>query len=204
MKTGETRLCHGAYLELGHFFSGPLIAVLFRYARTIWAFRLFERFLVYLWRELINLYSRRGVMKFRDDTYALGTARGEEVEAVELIDLFLVMLGEPVLRGRESIFVFELHIRGSKRKPDQPLRDFGNAIRRGMFHQWRISERERVVRNRIHVPALQRLFARNNDILLTKKSPMKRQKINTACVRAIHGQSCKKQRCFAAISCRGV
>src|SRR4029453_19429376 len=76
MKTGETRLCHGAYFELGHFRPGPLIAVLFRYARAIWAFRLFERFLAYLWRELINLYSRRGFMRFWDDTYALGAAGG--------------------------------------------------------------------------------------------------------------------------------
>jgi hypothetical protein len=46
VETGETRFCHGACLELGHFFAGPLIAVLFRYPRPIWAFGFFERFFV--------------------------------------------------------------------------------------------------------------------------------------------------------------
>ena len=93
-------------------------------------------------------------MKFWDHTYALGPARGMEIETVELIDLILVMLGEPVLRTESASSVFELHIRRSKRKPDQPLSDFRNAIRRGMFYQWRIPKRERLVRNRIHVSAL--------------------------------------------------
>ena len=55
-------------------------------------------------------------MKFRDNTYALGSARGEEVETVELIDLILVVLGEPVLRSRESLSVLELHIRRGERE----------------------------------------------------------------------------------------
>src|SRR5438094_4861372 len=93
-------------------------------------------------------------MKFRDNAHALGSARSVEVEIVELIDLILVMLCESVLRNRESILAFELHIRRSKRKPDQPLSDFCNAIRRGMFRQWRLPKRKRLVRNRIHVSSL--------------------------------------------------
>ena len=44
VKAGKTRLRHGTYLEFGDFFARPLIAVLFRYSRAIWAFRFFERF----------------------------------------------------------------------------------------------------------------------------------------------------------------
>src|SRR5713101_4856585 len=126
-------------------------------------------------------------MKFRDNAYALGSARGIEVETIKLINFILVMLGEPVLRARESIFVFELHIRRNEGKPDKSLGDFGSAIRRRMFDEWRIPKRERSIRNRVHVRAFKRLFTRTNDTLFTKKSPMKRQKINTAFVRAIRG-----------------
>ena len=43
VKTCKTRLRHGAYLELSDFLPRPLIAVLFRYTRAIWAFRFLER-----------------------------------------------------------------------------------------------------------------------------------------------------------------
>src|SRR4026209_999242 len=76
-----------------------------------------------------------------------------EIETVKLINFILIMLSEPVFQTRERI-VFELQIRRNKWKPDQPLSDFGDVIRRGMFHQWRIPKRERLVRNRIHVSAL--------------------------------------------------
>src|SRR5882724_6518934 len=101
-------------------------------------------------------------MKFRDNAHALGSARSVEVEIVELIDLILVMVGEPVLRDRERIFAFDLHIRGSEWKLDQPLSNFGNAIRRGMFRQWRIPKRKRLVRNRIHVSVLNCSLMRSN------------------------------------------
>ncbi|PYJ24032.1 MAG: hypothetical protein DME99_00850 [Verrucomicrobia bacterium] len=99
-------------------------------------------------------------MKFRDNAHALGSARDIEIETIKLINFILVKLGEPVLRDRESIFVFELHIRLSEGKPDKSLGDFGNAIRRGMFYRWRISKRERLIRNRIHVSALNCILMR--------------------------------------------
>src|SRR5207249_10129674 len=83
-------------------------------------------------------------MKLRDNTYALGSARGEEVETIELIDFIVVMLGERVLRARESLSVLELHIRRSEGKLDQSLRDFSNTIRRWVFYQWRIPEWQRI------------------------------------------------------------
>ena len=73
-------------------------------------------------------------MKFWDNAHALRSARRMEIETIKLINFILVMLREPVLRARESILLFELHIRRSKWKPDQPLGDFGDAIRRRMFH----------------------------------------------------------------------
>ena len=103
-------------------------------------------------------------MKFRDDAHALRAARRMEIETIKLINFILIMLSEPVVRARERI-VFELHIRRSKWKPDQPLSDFGNAIRSGMLHQWRIPKRERLVRNRIHVSAL------NCAVMRTNRSP---------------------------------
>src|SRR5437763_15539673 len=88
------------------------------------------------------------------------------------------MLGKPVLRNRERLFLFELYIRGSKRKLDQPLSDFGNAIGRGMFHQGRIHKRERIVRNRIHAAALKCALMRTHDTLFTKKSLRKHKNIS--------------------------
>src|SRR4029450_8949949 len=114
-------------------------------------------------------------MKFRDDAHALRAARGMEIESIKPINFILIMLRELVFRTRERI-VFELHIRRSKWKSDQPLSDFGNAIRRGMFHQWRVPKRERIVRNRIHVSALNCSSIRTNDGMFTKKSSTKRQK----------------------------
>src|SRR6187397_1195595 len=111
-------------------------------------------------------------MKFRDDAHALRAARGVEIETVKLISFILIMLSKPVFRTRERI-VFELQIRRNKWKPDQPLSDFGNAIRRGMSHKWRIPKRERLVRNRIHVSALNCALMRTNDTVFTKKSPVK-------------------------------
>src|SRR5882757_9075751 len=101
-------------------------------------------------------------MKFRDNAHALGSARSVEVEIVESIDLILVVLGKPVLRDRERIVLFDLHIRGSEWKPDQPLSDFGNATRRGMFRQWWLPKRKRLVRNRIHVSSLNCSLMRSN------------------------------------------
>src|SRR6266498_3834432 len=101
-------------------------------------------------------------MKLWNHSHTLEPARSVEVEVVELIYLVLVMLGKPVLRNRERIIVFELHIRGSKWKPDQPLSDFSNAIRRGMFRQWWLPKGERFVRNRIHVSALNCSSMRSN------------------------------------------
>src|SRR5882724_3806078 len=110
-------------------------------------------------------------MKFRDDAHALRAARGMEIEAIKLINFILIMLSEPVFRTRERI-VFEPHIRWSKWKPDQPLSDLGNAIRRGMFHQWRIPNRKQLVRNRIHVPALNCVGV----LIFTKSLSAERQK----------------------------
>src|SRR5215831_11177030 len=107
-------------------------------------------------------------MKFRHNAHALWSARRVEVKIVEPIDLILIMLGEPVLRSRESLVLFELYVRRSKRKRDQALSDFGNAIRRGMFHQWRIPHRERILRNRTHVSALNCALMRTNDTVFTK------------------------------------
>ena len=42
LETAAQKL-HGAHLELGDFLPRPLIAVLFRYTRAIWAFRFLER-----------------------------------------------------------------------------------------------------------------------------------------------------------------
>src|ERR1044071_10124260 len=114
-------------------------------------------------------------MKFRDHTHALRAARNMEIEAIKLINFILIVLCEPVFRTRERI-VLELHIRWSKWKPDQPLSDFGNATRCGMFHQWRLSNRKRVVRSRIHVPALNCVGA----LIFTKTLSAKRQKIDSS------------------------
>src|SRR4029453_7334487 len=111
-------------------------------------------------------------MKFRDDAHALRAARGMEIESIKPINFILIMLSEPVFRTRERI-VFELHIRRSKWKPDQPLSDFDNAIRRRMFHQWRLPKRERLGRNGIHVSALNCAVMR---LIFTKTLSAKRQK----------------------------
>jgi hypothetical protein len=114
-------------------------------------------------------------MKFRDYTYALGSARGEEVETVEMIDFILVMLREPVVRGRESLSVLELHIRRAEGKLDQPLRDFGSAIRRWMFYQWRIPEWQRLTGYRIHSSILS-CALENADHTVFTKNPLRKSK----------------------------
>ena len=72
-------------------------------------------------------------MKLRENNDPLGPARRVEGEAVQLIDRVLVVLGKPVLRGRESVFLFERYIRRSKWKPNEPLGDFCRGTRGGMF-----------------------------------------------------------------------
>src|SRR6266480_5126664 len=114
-------------------------------------------------------------MKFRDHTYALGSARGEEVETVEMIDFILVMLGEPVLRGRESLSVLELHIRRGEGKLDQSLGDFGNAIRRCVVYQRRIPEWHRLTGYRIHTLILS-CALENADHTVFTKNPLKKSK----------------------------
>src|SRR5258708_31185439 len=84
-------------------------------------------------------------MKFRANTYTLRPAWSVEVKTAELIDFFLVMLGEPVIRTRESLLLFELHIRRSKRKLNKPLRDVGGTRRRRVFQDRRISQWKRLV-----------------------------------------------------------
>ena len=83
-------------------------------------------------------------MEFGHDTHAFGPSRGVEVEAAKLIDLILVMLGEPVLRTRKSLVVFELQIGRGERKRDKSLRDFGCACRCRMVQRRRISQGKRV------------------------------------------------------------
>src|SRR5206468_12527588 len=117
-------------------------------------------------------------MKFRDHTYALGSALGEEVETVEMIDRILVVLGEPVLRGRESLSVLELHIRRGEGKLDQSLRDFGNAIRRWVVYQWRIPEWQRFPGYRIHTLILSCALQNPGPIVFTKNPPKKSKNIN--------------------------
>jgi hypothetical protein len=114
-------------------------------------------------------------MKFRDHTYALGSARGEEVETVEMIDRILVVLGEPVVRGRESVSVLELHIRRGEGKLDQSLGDFGNAIRRWVVYQWRVPEWQRLIGYRIHSSIL-RCALENADHTVLTKNPLKKSK----------------------------
>src|SRR5205823_4063012 len=125
-------------------------------------------------------------MKFWDNADALWSARGIEIETIKLINFILVMLRKPVLRSRESIRLFEFHIRRSKRELDQSLGDFGDTVRRRMFYNWRISQGKRSIGNRAHVPAFQHLSTRT-DLLLTKRCLMKRRNINTKSVRAILG-----------------
>jgi hypothetical protein len=146
-------------------------------------------------------------MKFRDNAYALGSAGSVEVEIVELIDLILVMLGEPILRNRETIVLFELHIRRSEWEPDQPLSDFGNATRRGMFRQWRLPKRKRLVRNRIHVSSLNWSLMRSN---VHQNLPCEKTKIDSdeefcgktlVSILAWTVSTFKKRRCLPAISC---
>jgi hypothetical protein len=80
------------------------------------------------------------------------------------------------------------------------LSDFGNVIRRGMFHQWRIPNRKRLVRNRIHVPALNCVGA----LIFTKTFSAKRQKIDSSddfCKRRLFLHRCysepfKKRGCY--------
>src|SRR6266705_3326327 len=115
-------------------------------------------------------------MKFRDHTYALGSARGEEVETVELIDRILVVLGEPVLRGRKSFSVLELHIRRGEGKLDQSLGDFANAIRRWVVYQWRIPEWQRLTGCRIHTSILLSCALENADHTVFTKNPLKKSK----------------------------
>src|SRR5258705_944737 len=107
-------------------------------------------------------------MKFWDNAHALRAARRMEIETIKLIDFILVMLRKPVLRSRESILLLEFHIRRSKRELNQPLGDFDDTLRRGMFYNWRIFKRKRPIGNRAHIPDFQRLSKRT-DILLTKK-----------------------------------
>ena len=114
-------------------------------------------------------------MKFRDHTYALGSARGEEVETVEMIDRILVVLGEPILRGRESLSVLELHIRRAEGKLDQSLGDFSNAIRRWVFYQWRIPKWQRLIGYRINNLIL-RCALENADHTVFTKNPLKKSK----------------------------
>src|SRR5882724_10345812 len=114
-------------------------------------------------------------MKFRDHTYALGSARGEEVETVELINFILVVLGEPVLRGRESLSVLELHIRRGEGKLDQSLGYFSNAIRRWVVYQWRVPEWQRLIGYRIHTSIL-RCALENADHTVSTKNPLKKSK----------------------------
>jgi hypothetical protein len=116
-------------------------------------------------------------MKFRDHTYALGSARGEEVETVEMIDRILVVLGEPVLRGRESLSVLELHIRRGEGKLDQSLGDFGNAIRGLVFYLWRIPEWQRLTGFRIHTSILSCALENADHTVFTKNPIKKSQKI---------------------------
>src|SRR6266480_1297218 len=143
-------------------------------------------------------------MKFRDNAHALGTARGMEIETTKLINVILFMLSEPVLRDRESILIFEFHIRRSEGKPDKSLSNFDDAIRRGMFYIWRIAKRERSIRNRVHVRAFQRLSTRTNDTFFTKKSRMKRRNMNTAALGVdLRTASIKNSVVFPG-SCRGI
>src|SRR6266496_2514672 len=114
-------------------------------------------------------------MKLRDNTYALGSARGEEVETIELIDFIVVMLGEPVLRTRESLSVLELRIRRSEGKLDQSLRDFGNPIRRWVVYKWRIPEWQRLTGYRIHTLILS-CALENADHTVFTKNPLKKSK----------------------------
>src|SRR5438067_11079607 len=90
-------------------------------------------------------------MKFWDNADALWSARGIEIETIKLINFILVMLRKPVLRSRESIRLFEFHIRRSKRELDQSLGDFGDSVRRRMFYKWRISQGKRSIGYSAHV-----------------------------------------------------
>src|SRR2546430_1933160 len=85
-------------------------------------------------------------MEFRYNTDALRPARGVEVETPELINLVLVMRGEPIIRSRQSLFFFELHIGRNKRERNKPLCDFGSARGcRVLKYRW-IPQRQRFVR----------------------------------------------------------
>src|SRR5215510_3953907 len=101
-------------------------------------------------------------MELRDDTDALRAGRGVEIETIKLINFILVMRGKPVLRGRERISVLKLHIRRGEGKTDESLGGFGRAIRRWVFHDWRLPKRKQLVRNRIHVSALNGALMRTN------------------------------------------
>src|SRR5207247_11466157 len=105
-------------------------------------------------------------------------SRGGEVAIVEVIDFILVLLGEPVFRGRESLSVLELHIRGGEVKLDQPLRDFGSAIRRWMFYQWRIPEWQRLTGYRIHASILSCALENADHTVFTKNPSKKSKNIN--------------------------
>src|SRR5438046_10376942 len=107
-------------------------------------------------------------MKFWDNADALWSARGIEIETIKLINFILVMLRKPVLGSRESIRLFEFHIRRSKRELDQSLGDFGDTVRRRMFYNWRISEGRRSIGTRARVTAVWQLCTRT-DLLSTKR-----------------------------------
>src|SRR5437667_8638182 len=72
VKTGEAGLSHCTRLELRYFFAGPLVTILFGNPRAVGPFCFFERLFGQRWRKLIDFNSAWSVMKFRDDTDALG------------------------------------------------------------------------------------------------------------------------------------
>src|SRR5437773_2607135 len=90
-------------------------------------------------------------MEFRDDAHTLRPARGVKVETAKLIDLVLVMLGEPIIGARERVFLFEFHIGRRERKRNKSLRNFGGARRSRVFQHRRTPQGKRfIARNRFH------------------------------------------------------
>ena len=99
VKTGETGLSHSTPLELPNFLARPLVAVLFRDAGAVRAFRSFKCLFGQRRRKLINFDPGRSIMKLRNNTDAFRTGRGEKVETAKLINLILIMLRVPVVRA---------------------------------------------------------------------------------------------------------
>src|SRR4051794_17204539 len=92
-------------------------------------------------------------MKLWNDSHAFGAARRVKIDIGKLVDFVLIMLREPVVRARERLFFFQLHIRRSERKCGKALGYFRGACWRRVFeHRW-ISEGKRLVCS-IHVSTL--------------------------------------------------